>query len=75
AIYGDLTDWASDLMTLGLDVLIIFLYLVVVRFVFDKFILRNSDLNTEIARDQNIGAGLLEMMVAICFSVVLFIVL
>lgn len=75
AIYGDLTDWATDLMTLGLDILIVFLYLVVVRFVFDRFILRNSDLNTEIARDQNIGAGLLEMMVAICFSVVLFIVL
>lgn len=75
AVKGDLTDWGTDLMTLGLDVLIIFIYLVMVRFVFDKFILRNSDLNTEIAKDQNIGVGLLEMMVAICFSAVLFFVL
>ncbi len=75
AVKGDLTDWGTDLMTLGLDILIVFIYLIVVRFVFDKFILRNSDLNTEISRDQNIGAGLLEMMIAICFSAVLFFVL
>jgi uncharacterized membrane protein YjfL (UPF0719 family) len=75
AVYGDLTDWGADLLTLGQDILIIFVYLIVVRLVFDKFMLRNSDINTEIARDQNLGAGLLEMMVAICFSTVLFFVL
>ncbi len=74
-VTGDLINWGQDLLTLGMDILIIFVYLVVVRLIFDRFLLRNSDLNTEIARDQNLGAGLLEMMVAICFSTVLFFVL
>ncbi|MEM7370160.1 MAG: DUF350 domain-containing protein [Bacteroidota bacterium] len=74
-VSGDFHGWGQDLMSLGLDVIIVFIYLIGVRLVFDKFILRNSDLNTEIANDQNLGAGLLEMMVAICFSTILFFVL
>ncbi|MEM7657475.1 MAG: DUF350 domain-containing protein [Bacteroidota bacterium] len=72
AVAGEFGGWVADLTTFGIDVLVVFIYLIVVRFVFDKLILRNSDLNTEIAQDQNLGAGLLEMMVAICFSSVLF---
>lgn len=75
AISGPFTGWATDLATLGIDVLLVFVYLVVVRFVFDKLILRRSDLQTEIAQDQNLGAGLLEMVVAISFATVLFFVL
>ena len=75
AVSGSFTGWQNDLITLGLDIAIIFVYLVIVRLVFDKFVLRNSDLNTEIANDKNLGAGLLEMVVSICFSVVLFYVL
>ena len=71
AVSGDFHCWFEDLITLGLDVVIIFVYLIVIRFVFDRFVLRNSNLNTEITEDQNFGAGLLEMMVAISFSIVL----
>ena len=74
-VSGDFTGWKEDLTGLGLDVIIVFVYLIVIRFVFDKFVLQNSNLNTEIADDQNLGAGLLEMIVAICFSAVLFFVL
>ncbi|MEO1447979.1 MAG: DUF350 domain-containing protein [Bacteroidota bacterium] len=74
-VSGDFTGWAEDLMALGIDIAIIFVYLIVVRLVFDRFVLRNSSLHEEISEDQNMGAGLLEMMVAICFSAALFFVL
>ncbi|RMG69227.1 MAG: DUF350 domain-containing protein [Bacteroidetes bacterium] len=72
AVSGPFRGWVDDLTTLGLDVLVVFIYLLGVRFVFDKLVLRRSDLQTEIAQDQNLGAGLLEMVVAISFAVVLF---
>lgn len=75
AVSGAFNDWLTDLTALGLDILVIFVYLIGVRFIFDKFVLRNTNLNTEIVEDQNLGAGLLEMVVAICFSVVLLFVL
>ncbi|GAB4414953.1 MAG: hypothetical protein OHK0039_23170 [Bacteroidia bacterium] len=72
AVSGGFGGWAHDLAELGLDVLVVFVYLIGVRLVFDKLILQRSDLQQEIAQDRNISAGLLEMVVAICFSVVLF---
>lgn len=75
AVSGNFSGWVEDLTSLGLEVLVVFVYLIAVRVIFDKLILRNSDLNTEIAQDQNIGAGLLEMVVAICFSLVLFFII
>ncbi|MDW3647441.1 MAG: DUF350 domain-containing protein [Bacteroidia bacterium] len=75
AVSGNFSGWVEDLSLLAVEVLVVFVYLIAVRFIFDKFILRNSDLNTEIAQDQNIGAGLLEMVVAICFSLVLFFII
>ena len=74
-VSGDFESWSADLTALGFDVALVFVYLIAIRFVFDKLVLRNSDLNTEIANDQNLGAGLLEMVVAICFSAVLYFVL
>lgn len=75
AVSGTFVSWTEDLLSLGKDVLIVFVYLIVVRIIFDRFVLRNSNLATEIAKDQNIGAGLLEMVVAICFSAVLYFVI
>ncbi|MEM6803401.1 MAG: DUF350 domain-containing protein [Bacteroidota bacterium] len=75
AVSGNFSGWVEDLSLLAAEVLVVFVYLIAVRYIFDRFILRNSDLNTEIAEDQNIGAGLLEMVVAICFSLVLFFII
>lgn len=72
AVSGDFVSWSADLTAVAIDVVIVFIYIIGVRFIFDKFILRNSDLMTEISKDKNIGAGLLEMLVAICFAVALF---
>ena len=75
AVSGDFVSWGEDLVAVGIDVSIIFVYLIGVRLIFDRFVLRNSDLMTEISKDRNVGAGLLEMVVAICFSLVLFFVM
>lgn len=74
-IAGDFVDWQTDLLVLGKDILLIFVLLAVVRLIFDRLFLRNSNLQTEIVQDQNWGAGLLEMVVSIGFAVILFFVL
>jgi len=71
AISGDFTSWSYDLAKLGIDVALVFVYLIGIKLIFDRFVLRNSNLVTEIVTDRNLGAGLLEMFVSICFSAVL----
>jgi uncharacterized membrane protein YjfL (UPF0719 family) len=75
AVSGDFVGWAADLQYLGLNVLLVFVYLVGVRFFFDKMVIPRHDLNVEITRDRNVGAGLLEGAVSIGFAAVLFFVL
>lgn len=75
AVSGDFVGWVEDLQYLGLNVLLVFVYLVGVRLFFDRILLPKSDLNTEITRDRNVGAGLLEGAVSIGFAAVLFFVL
>lgn len=74
-VSGAFVSWTDDLIALGLDIIVIFVFLIGVRIIFDRLVLRNSNLHTEIVEDQNLGAGLLEMIVAICFSTVLFFIL
>ena len=71
AISGNFISWSEDLQVLGTDILVVFVYLIAIRFIFDRFMLKNTDLQREIEVDQNLGAGLLEMCISICFSVVL----
>lgn len=75
AVSGDFAGWSADLQYLGWNVLLVFVYLVGVRFFFDRIIIPQSDLNVEISRDRNVGAGLLEGAVSIGFAAVLFFVL
>jgi uncharacterized membrane protein YjfL (UPF0719 family) len=75
AVSGDFVSWAADLQYLGGNVLLVFVYLVVVRLFFDRILIPQSDLSVEIIRDRNVGAGLLEGAVSIGFAAVLFFVL
>jgi uncharacterized membrane protein YjfL (UPF0719 family) len=75
AVSGDFVGWAEDLRYLGGNVLLVFVYLAGVRFFFDRVIIPRSDLNVEITRDRNVGAGLLEGAVSIGFAAVLFFLL
>jgi len=75
AISGEFISWTDHLSTLGFDVALIIVLIIFVRFFFDKLIIPKSDLGQEIARDQNFGAGLLEMLLSISFAAVLFFLL
>lgn len=75
AVSGDFVSWAADLQYLGLNVLLVFVYLVGLRLFFDRVLIPQSDLNLEITRDRNVGAGVLEGAISIGFAAVLFFVL
>jgi len=75
AVAGDFSGWAEDLMALGLDVLLILVYLAGIRLIFDRFFLRNTNLQTEISRDRNLGVGILEMTVSVGFALILILVI
>lgn len=69
---GNFISWSHNLKKFALDALLIFLLLPIVRIFFDKIIIPKSDLNHEIKNDKNIGAGFLEAIVMIGFSVILY---
>lgn len=75
AVSGDFVGWMADLQSLGLNVLLVFVYLAVVRLFFDKLVIPRSDLSVEITRDRNVGAGVLEGVVSVGFAAVLFFLL
>lgn len=75
AVSGDFVGWSEDLQFLGANVLVVFVYLAGIRFFFDKVVIPWSDLNVEIARDRNVGAGLLEGALSVGFAAVLFFLL
>jgi uncharacterized membrane protein YjfL (UPF0719 family) len=75
AVSGDFDSWAVNLQSLGLNILIVFVYLIGLRVFFDKIVIPEDDLNFEIVRDRNVGAGLLEFTVSVGFAAVLFFVL
>jgi uncharacterized membrane protein YjfL (UPF0719 family) len=72
---GDFISWKTNLSVFGIDVILIFILLPVVRFFFDKVIIPRAQLNQEIQNDKNLGAGILEMTAAISFSIILFFVM
>lgn len=69
---GDFESWAYNLSVLAIHILGVFVYLFCVRLFFDKVLMRGSDLNHEIATDANVGAGVLELALAVGFATVLF---
>jgi len=69
---GSFISWKYNLSLFGMDVVLVFILLPVVRIFFDKVIIPGAALNHEIQSDQNLGAGLLEMIMAISFSIILF---
>ncbi len=68
---GNFVSWTHNLSIFGMDLLLVFILLPLVRFFFDKVIMPKTSLDHEIQYDRNLGAGLLEMIGAISFSIVL----
>lgn len=72
---GNFVSWADNLSIFAMDAVLVFILLPVVRFFFDKVIMPRTSLNHEIQHDRNMGAGLLEMVGAISFSIILLFVM
>lgn len=68
---GNFISWTHNLSIFGMDLLLVFILLPLVRYFFDKVIMPKASLDHEIQYDRNLGAGLLEMIGAISFSIVL----
>lgn len=70
---GDFVSWEYNLSHFALSAVVGVILLPLVRVLLDKVLVRGSDLNHEIHRDRNLGAGILEMTVAVAFATVLFV--
>jgi uncharacterized membrane protein YjfL (UPF0719 family) len=75
SLSGNFVSWGENLKTFAIDGAIAFVVLPLFRLYFDKVIIPKSDLNHEIKNDQNCGAGLLEFVITVGFSIILFLVL
>ncbi len=69
---GDFISWQHNISKFAIYTLAGFIVLPIARYFLDKMVLAGSDLNHEIAKDRNLGAGLLEMTVAISFAALFF---
>ena len=68
---GNFVSWGINLSTFFLESLFVLVFLPIVRFCFDKFLFAKFDLNQEIQKDRNLGAGFLEATAMVSFAMVL----
>ena len=71
AIEGEFSSWTKDLPGVLLYLLFSFAVLVLMRLFTDKIILPKVSINDEIAKDKNIGAGLIEGTVYILSAILI----
>ncbi len=71
---GNFISWQYNLTNFAICVISGLILLPLIRLFFDKLILPGTNLNYEISHDQNLGLGILEMIIAILFAVVIFFV-
>jgi uncharacterized membrane protein YjfL (UPF0719 family) len=71
ATAGDFTHWQKDILLFASANITAFLFLTVIRLVMDRLVVPGDSLRREIKEDKNIGAGLLEAIIAISFAVIL----
>jgi len=74
-VSGEFVSWTSNLSNLAFNIELLFIYLIFVRFFFDKVIIPHADLNKLISVDKNLSAGTLEFIISISFSIVLFFII
>lgn len=72
---GSFVSWGHNLSVFAMDAVLVFILLPTVRFFFDKVIMPKTSLDHEIQHDRNLGAGFLEVIGAISFSIILLFVM
>ena len=60
ALRGEGSGWGADLLSLGLDLVVSAVLVLVLRWAGDRLLLPGSTFQDEIARDKNAGAGVIE---------------
>ncbi len=70
-VAGDFIGWQENLSSLLVTNIAAFIFLPLIRLMMDKLVIPAADLSTEITRDRNLGAGMLEGTVSISFALVL----
>lgn len=71
AVSGDFNGWATDLTSFGITAGVSIVLLLVFKKVADMIFLKNTDLKTEIERDQNIAALVVIESIMIAFALVI----
>lgn len=69
-VSGDFTSWQSDLLLFFSVNVMAFIFLPVVRYTMDSLVIPGNAISKEIRDDHNIGAGLLEAVIAISFATI-----
>lgn len=70
-VSGDFISWQVNITHFAIVNVIAFIFLPIVRLILDKLVIPGDDLNREIVEDRNLGAGILEAIIAISFAIVL----
>ncbi len=68
---GNFISWKHNLSHFAVTVVISFIFLVMVRLLFDKILIPTIDLNHAISKKKNLAIGILEMTVVVSFAVIL----
>ena len=69
---GDFISWEYNLTNFVVSVVSSFIFLFMIRTLLDKVLIPRIDLNHAISHNKNLAIGVLEMTVAISFSVILY---
>ncbi|MDD9900658.1 MAG: DUF350 domain-containing protein [Alphaproteobacteria bacterium] len=73
--HGDFISWEYNLMRFAKLTLAGFVVLPLARFLLERLLIRGDTLGREIAEDKNVAAGTLEATIAICFALVIIVLL
>ncbi|MDA9817846.1 DUF350 domain-containing protein [Flavobacteriaceae bacterium] len=74
-ISGDFIDWKENLIIVLSANILAFMFLPIAKIFMDSLVIPNDKLSREIVEDKNIGAGFLEATIAICFALILKIII
>lgn len=72
---GNFLSWQSNLCQFGTYTLVAIVLLPLLRLIYDKIFIPKTNLNEAVTSEQNIAAGVLEMVFAICIVLLFFFML
>lgn len=68
---GNFINWQHDLISFGINALVAFAYLPLVRIIIGKLIIPGVKLNESLQNDRDVAVGFIEMAMAVSFALIL----